>query len=309
VDPRKKEADMSDDLSRVMQTATADLHPNVGKLTAGGIERGVRKRRVRRFSQIAGGAASVTAVFAVVATVGAPGHGSGSNVSAASGTATTPTAAATSSSAAVAPSTSSPAAKPAAAPPVSGEDMVKWLKQELAPYGLTDQSVLFKNGSENGAAFATLKVGYSGGVGSLALTVSRANWADQHLGSTLPPYITVSNLPDGSHLMVFDGPEYPQGNGDPKEKRLDVAWYRTDGTEVDVMVLNQAMEKAGATATGLALTQDQATKLVQSPVWDQAIASVLSEPAPGKTPPSNAPGLYVGSGKGAATSPTSSPTH
>jgi hypothetical protein len=300
---------MSDDLSRVMRSATENLHPNIGKLTSGGIERGVRKRRARRITQIAGGAASVTAVFAVVAAVGTPGHGaSGGNVSAASGTSTTPAAVASSSTAAApsTSSTSSAAAKSAA--PVSGEDMVKWLKQELAPYHFSGEDVLFKGGTDDAAnPYATLKIGYSSGVGSLSLSVTKRDWGmESHTG--LVPYITDSNLPDGSHLEVFNGPEWPAGNGDPKAKRLDVAWYRTDGTMVDIMVLNEAMEKGATTASGLGLTVDQATKLVQSPVWDQAIASVLAKPAPGKTPPPHAPGLYVGSGN-AATSPTSTPAH
>ncbi|NUR29688.1 MAG: hypothetical protein HOV83_28205, partial [Catenulispora sp.] len=66
---------MSDDLSRAMRATAENLTPNIGKLTAGGVERGVRKRRARRISQIAGAAASVTAVFGVVAAVGTTGSG------------------------------------------------------------------------------------------------------------------------------------------------------------------------------------------------------------------------------------------
>lgn len=267
---------MSDDLSRAMRATAEDLRPDIGKLTNGGIERGVRKRRVRRMAQMAGAAASVTAVFGVVAMV-APGsgtRGSGADVSAASTlvpAAVTTTATTT---------TMTTPAKPAA-PPVSGEDMVKWLEQELAPYHFSDVNVQGKRGSADYAGpFATLKLGYSAGVGSLSLNVSRSAWSDQDINGTVP-HTTVKSLGDGSHLMIFDGPEWPTGNGDPKAKRLEVNWYRTDGSLVDVMVLNQAEEKGGVTASGLALTVDQATQLVQSPVWKQAVAAVLAAPAPG----------------------------
>jgi len=264
---------MSDDLSRVMRETTEDLHPNIGKLTAGGIERGTRKRRMRRISQIAGAAASVTAVFGVVAMVGTPGsHNSNTSVSAASGA----DAAAVAKSSPAAPKTSD--AK--SGPTVTGDDMVKALEQELAPYHLTNETVLYKGGTGDGSgAYATLKFGYgTGEQGSASLTVSRSSWDQQGFKGTVP-FTTVQNLNDGSHLVVFDGPEWPAGNGDPKAKRLEVSWYRTDGSLVNIMVLNQAMEKGAVTGTDLALTADQATKVVQSPTWKPAIAAVLADTA------------------------------
>ena len=77
---------------------------------------------------------------------------------------------------------------------------------------------------------------------------------------------------------MFNGPEWPAGNGDPAAKRIEVSWYRTDGTAVDIQVLNAVQEKGATTATGLGLTVDQAAKVVQSPVWDKAIAAVLAKP-------------------------------
>jgi hypothetical protein len=288
VDPTKKEADMSEDLNRVMRGATENLHPNIGKLTAGGIERGVRKRRVRRISQIAGAAASVTAVFGVVAAVGTSGHGTPAGVSAAAGSPaaaaqTTPAAGSTHTPVATPTPPASPAtsASGPAAPPVSGDDMAKWLKESLKTYHFTGEQVLYKAASNEAAGpFATMKIGYPTGAGSLSLNIAQSSWSSQSVQGTVP-FITVTNLPDGSHLMVFDGPEWPAGNGDPTAKRLDVAWYRTDGTMVDVMVLNAVQEKGATTASGLGLTVDQATKLVQSPVWDKAIAAVLANPAGG----------------------------
>ena len=278
---------MPDDLNGVMRSATENLHPNIGKLTAGGIERGVRRRRNRRIAQIAGAAAGVTAVFGAVALVGGPGHGAPANASAASGQ-TTPAVAAKTSAPAPSPATS-PTGTPQNAkteaqptkrqpgPPVSGEDMVSWLEQTLAPYHFTDEQVLYKGGTDDPAgAYATLKLSYATGTGSISMDITRHPWDPRELGGgTLPPYITVTTLKDGSHLMVFDGPEWPAGNGDPSAKRLDVSWYRTDGTLVDLMVLNEAQEKGSTTASGLGLTVDQATKVAQSPVWDKAIASML----------------------------------
>lgn len=300
---------MPENLTDVMRDATENLYPDIGKLTSGGIERGVRKRRNRRIAQIAGAAASVTAVFGVVAMVGAAGRDGSAGVSAASGIPAPAPGAVTQSSPAAAPTTStadSPA-KPAAAP-VSGDDMVKWLEQVLEPYHFTDEQVLFKGGTDDAAgAYATLRMSYATGTGSLAVNVSRSAWSDQQINGKVP-YITVSTLNDGSHLMVFDGPEWPAGNGDPAAKRLDVAWYRTDGTMVDIMVLNQAMEKSATTATGLGLTLDEATEVVQSPIWDKAIASVLAQPAPnGKVLPNGAkatPGSAGDQAKDKAINPT-----
>ncbi|MEY9929991.1 hypothetical protein ABH926_004633 [Catenulispora sp. GP43] len=308
---------MPENLNSAMRGATENLHPNIGKLTAGGIERGVRKRRTRRISQIAGAAASVTAVFGVVAMVGAPGHGGSANVSAASGKGQGQAAAA----AAVQSSQPSNASTEAAPGPgkttaatVSGGDMVNWLEQTLQPYHFTDEKVLYKAGTDETAGpYATLQLTYPAGTGSISLDVARSPWSAQHINGTVP-YITVSTLKDGSHLMVFDGPEWPAGNGDPSAKRVEVSWYRNDGTMVDIQVLNEATEKGSTTATAPGLTVDQATKVVQSPLWDKAIASVLAQPAPG---PKGAPNTdkaqdlqqkaVGGSGAGAPSSPAQSP--
>ena len=265
---------MTDNLNGVMRSATENLHPNIGKLTAGGIERGVRKRRNRRISQIAGAAASVTAVFGVVAMVGAPGHNGSTGVSAASGSpVSSPIAAPT-----TAPATS--ASKPAA-DPVTGDEMATWLTQALQPYHFTGEQALDKGGSDSPTGpFATLRIGYPSGAGSVSLTVERAPW--QAPSGTLPPYFSVQDGPDGSHLEIFDGPEWPAGNGDPSAKRIDVAWYRTDGTVVDIMVLNAVQEKGATTAPKLGLTVAQATQVVESRIWAKAIAAELAQPKPTK---------------------------
>ena len=264
---------MTDNLSGVMRSATENLHPNIGKLTAGGIERGMRKRRNRRIAQIAGSAASVTAVFGVVAMVGLPGKGASAGVSAASGAqAANPVPHNASTEAAPGPG------KPTA-PPVSGEQMATWLQQALEPYHFTGEQVLYKAGSnEMPGPYATLRIGYDGQAGSVSLNVARSAYQS----GQLPPYMSVKNLPDGSHLEIFNGPEWPAGNGDPAAKRIDVAWYRTDGILVDIQVLNAVQEKGTTTATDLGLTVDQATNVVQSPVWDKAIAAVPAKPVPVK---------------------------
>ncbi|MEY9906498.1 hypothetical protein ABIA35_002718 [Catenulispora sp. MAP12-49] len=268
---------MPENLSSAMHSATENLHPNIGKLTTGGIERGVRKRRTRRISQIAGAAASVTAVFGVVAMVGAPGHGGSAGVSAAAGQ---PAAAVQSSQPQNASTEAAPGPGKPTAAAVSGPDMVTWLEQALQPYNFTNEKVLYKAGTDELAGpFATLQLDYSAGTGSISLNIARSPWSLQHIGGKVP-YVTVSTLNDGSHLMVFDGPEWPAGNGDPSAKRLEVSWYRNDGTMVDIQALNEATEKGATTASKPALTVDQATQVVQSPVWDKAIASVLAKPAP-----------------------------
>ncbi|MBS2546585.1 hypothetical protein KGQ19_06870 [Catenulispora sp. NL8] len=282
---------MPEDLAGVMRTAMQDLHPNVGELTAGGIERGVRKRRTRRISQISGATLGVAAVFGAVAMI-VPGHGgdggSGTSVSAGSAALSHSSSddgalAAPTSPAAGAPGDPSSPGTPTtpttpAAPPVSGDDMVTWLEQTLQPYHFSDEKVLYKAGTgDAGGPFATLRVSYPAGVGSVSLVVNREPWQDPN--GSLPPYFSVQNLPDGSHLEIFNGPEWPAGNGDPTSKRIEVSWYRTDGIMVDFQVLNQAQEKGGTTASALPLTVDQTTKVVQSPVWNKAIASVPPSPA------------------------------
>lgn len=284
---------MPEDLAGVMRTVTEGLSPNIGKLTAGGIERGVRKRRTRRLSQISGATLGVAAVFGAVAMVvphNGGGHGAGGSdagISAGSAVSTHPAAATAPTSPAVtAPSTPAAAATPTtpttpgkAAPPVTGEEMVTWLKQTLQPYHFTDETMLYEAGTgDAGGPFGTLRVDYPAGTGSVSLAVNRQVWQDQD--GSLPPNFSVQNLPDGSHLEIFNGPEWPAGNGDPSAKRIEVSWYRTDGVLLDFQVLNQAQEKGDTTASALPLTVEQATKVVESPVWDKAIASVASLPAP-----------------------------
>ncbi|MEZ0115215.1 hypothetical protein ABH920_009250 [Catenulispora sp. EB89] len=274
---------MPDNLNGVMRSATENLNPNIGKLTAGGIERGVRKRRNRRVAQIAGAAASVTAVFGVVAMVGTPGHGSPATVSAgSSGTPTAPhsTTAAGATGPAATPTPTTSTTNTPAVPPVSGDQMAGWLEQALAPYHFTGEKVLYSEGSDGPAGpYATLRIGYDGQAGSVSLNVVRASYQDQG-GGSLPPYFTQRTLPDGSHLQVFDGPEWPAGNGDPSAKRIDIEWYRTDGIAIEIQVLNAVQEKGTTTASKLGLTTDQATAVVQSPVWDKAIQAVWAKPLP-----------------------------
>jgi hypothetical protein len=296
---------MPENLNGVMRSATENLNPNIGKLTSGGIERGVRKRRNRRITQIAGAAAGVTAVFGVVAMVGAPGHGSSATVSAgSSGTPVAPRSTAAPTTPATTPtSTSTPAV-----PPVSGDDMAAWLRQALAPYHFTGEKVLYSEGSDGPAGpYATLRIGYDGQAGSVSLNVVRTSYQDQ--GSGLPQYITVTTLPDGSHLEVYNGPEWPAGNGDPSAKRIDVEWYRTDGVAIDFQVLNAVQEKGAITATKLGLTPDQTKQVVQSQVWDKAIAAVWAKPQPTapKVPSSERSKLLQEKNAGGASSPASSP--
>lgn len=305
---------MTENLNDVMRSATENLQPNIGMLTAGGIARGVRKRRNRRITQIAGATASVTAVFGVVAMVGMPGKGTAAGVSAASGTQGSPVAAAAAPGQVSTPLDTSTEAAPGSgkptANPVTGDQMATWLQQTLQPYHFTGEDVLYKQGSDGPAGpYATLRIGYDGQAGSVSLNVERMAYQDS---GQLPPYRSVTTLRDGSHLEVFNGPEWPAGNGDPSAKRIEVTWYRTDGTAVDMQVLNAVQEKGTTTATGLGLTVDQASKVVQSPVWDKAIAAVLAKKAPSK------PGVPSGDkskllqqknagGSGADTSPARPP--
>lgn len=284
---------MSDDLSRAMRATAEDLAPNIGKLTAGGVERGIRKRRMRRISQITGAAASVTAVFGVVAAVGTGGSGSGAASAAAgssgggtvpaaapttpgtpAGTATTPASAPSSSAVPSHHITAVPPPSAPSAPPVSGEDMAKWLEQEVAPIHFSSESVLNKAGTDvGGGPYAVLKVGYAAGIGNVSVSIENQAWANIGWGDTLPPSTTIRPQPDGSHVVVYNGLQWPAGNGDPNSKRLDATWYRNDGVAITIEGINEAFEKTGATATSVPLTVDQAVQIATSPIWDKAIAS------------------------------------
>ena len=183
------------------------------------------------------------------------------------------------------PATSA-AGQPAAAPTVSGEDMVKWLEQGLAPYGITSKEVTAKGGTNtpfdtpgspiasanHGAgAYARLKIGYGGSVGSALVEVTHSPCATSGVTGSVP-HVAVTDLPDGSHLVVGDLAQA----SDPNLKLLDVAWYRTDGTKISILEDNVVSDKNVVSGSQLALTQDQVTKLVQSPIWDKAIASELA---------------------------------
>ncbi|NUR63503.1 MAG: hypothetical protein HOV87_33310 [Catenulispora sp.] len=286
---------MSDDLSRAMRATADNLSPNIGKLTAGGVERGVRKRRMRRISQITGGAASVTAVFAVVAAVGTGGSGSGAASAAGSpgggtvpaavgttttapaapsGTATAPSSAPSSSALPTKHRTAVPPPSAPSAPPVSGEDIAKLLEHAVAPIHFSSESVLNKAGTDDGGGpFAVLKVGYAAGIGNVAVDISNQAWDNIGWGDSLPPYTTIRTQPDGSHVVVYNGLQWPAGNGDPNSKRLDATWYRNDGVAINIEGINEAREKLGATATAVPLTVDQAVQIATSPIWDKAVAA------------------------------------
>ncbi|GAA1972198.1 hypothetical protein [Catenulispora subtropica] len=287
---------MSDDLTRAMRATAENLTPDIGRLTAGGVERGVRKRRARRISQIAGAAASVTAVFGVVAAVAPGSHDA--PASAAAGVApgavaaTSPAAPASTHSAAVGatptqdPSTAkSPSASPAlpaaippqpapSAPPVSGEDMVKLLKEQIAGMGFSSVTVLNKADTKTaGGPFAVLKVSFSAGQGDVSVSLEDQAWGNVHYGSPLPKGVTIHTLADGSHVVIYNGLQWPAGNGDPSAKRLDATWYRNDGVAVNVEAINEVVEKGATTATAVPLTPDQAEKIATASVWDAAAKS------------------------------------
>ncbi|NUP50015.1 MAG: hypothetical protein HOW97_22290, partial [Catenulispora sp.] len=159
------------------------------------------------------------------------------------------------------------------APPISGEEMVKLLKDQVAPLKFTSVTVTGKEGSNEGGAAVSLKVGFAAGTGSVSADINTNDWSNQSLGSPLPPYITVRDQPDGSHIMIYNGPQWPAGNGDPNSKRLDVTWYRTDGVTINIEGLNEAFEKNGATAGAIPLTVDQAIQIATSPAWNKAVAA------------------------------------
>ncbi|WP_194891158.1 hypothetical protein [Catenulispora pinisilvae] len=144
--------------------------------------------------------------------------------------------------------------------------MVKWLEQGLAPYGITNEDVLAKAGTNSPldgiggtiasadhgtGTYARLKIGYSAGVGNVEVDVTRTPWAESGLTGSVP-YVTVTDLPDGSHLVV----QNPADPAEPELKLLHVAWYRSDGTRVDIVEANVPLEKGATPAWPMAGIHD-----------------------------------------------------
>jgi hypothetical protein len=152
--------------------------------------------------------------------------------------------------------------------------MAKWLEQEVTPLHFSSESVLNKAGTGTpGGPCAVLKVGYSAGIGNVSVTLESQDWRNSSWGDPLPAHVTIRTQRDGSHVVIYNGPQWPAGNGDPNSKRLDATWYRNDGVSITVEGINESFEKTGATATAVPLTVDQAVQIATSPIWDQAVAS------------------------------------
>ena len=279
---------MSDELSRVMRSSAEGLHPNVGMLTAGGLVRGKRKRRMRRTGQVVGSAASVTAVFGAVALLGTHGSGGSAPIVSAAASGTSPNPVTPTTGGAQAPSSAPSSAS--SAPPVSAEQMVDALKQALAPYHFTSEDSMYSGGTGDGTggAFATFKVKWAAGTGTISINVVRGTY-DPKSNVVGVPYWTETKLQDGSVLDFFDGPENPAGNGFAGENTYSGALYRTDGVEIQFQTTNSPDEKAAPSAATQPVTKDQLKQVIQAPAWDAAIAAVKAEPDPAQKAKMNTP--------------------
>lgn len=287
---------MRDDLPHAMRETARRLEPDVGRLTAGGVSRGTRMRRLERAAQVLGSAVAVTVVFAGVTIFGTHGGAAHqqTNQPAASetgsegesspptmvGTPTTPTATtATSSSTAY----------------VTRTQLIAALKTGLSGSGVTASAFVARGSDSNpastvaagGTILVEAQLSAGKNVGYLGIVFAGPRNLVPHAG-------TPRLRPDGSVVYVSKG----SGSSDGRQldrTALTVTLVRPDGgSSLSATETNSPNEKSPAASNGapLLLSADQLGALLDSSLWDDAVAAAGTLPPtagqPGSTMPSAA---------------------
>lgn len=273
---------MHDDLPHAMRETARRLEPDVVRLAAGGISRGTRMRRIERVVQVLGSMVAVAVVFAGVALFGphrTTGAGSGGDVNqpAGSGDAST--------SATVSPSAQNAVTLPSApssteVPQVSGGQLISTLKSCIGATGIAGRAYV-PHGSDfawdtNVAPPSAISVAAqltaANQVGSIAIV---AYGRQAHVALPSKPRV----LRDRSVVYVTQ----QKGSSDGRHAdRIDlsVTLVRTDGASLVALETNAPTPK-GAAAPGapLLLSADQVTSMLDSSVWDAAVAAADALPS------------------------------
>ena len=247
---------MSDEhLARAMQATARDLHPDVTRLLEGGVQRGRRKRRVKRISQVVGSAASVTVLCGAAVLVSSQHSGSPARP-----TAVTP-----------ASSPSASATSTTSAPPVSGAYMIETLKSLLpTDFTLAGSKGIgtFEPNTEGYGALARTGLMTGANVGYVEVRIGQTSWTVHPEGKP------ARQLTDGSTLYFVDVPDM---NG-PLQRVAKL--LRPDGSYIEVHTYTAKGPEKGH----FLLTDDQLSTVIESPAWDPAARAELTV-VPPKHPP------------------------
>ncbi len=253
-----------------MRETARQLEPDVVRLAAGGVTRGTRMRRLQRGVQVLGSALSVAVVFAAVVVFGShrtAGAGAGGTPMT-----NTPT---TGSSTTSLPDT--PTAT--GAPQITGNQLISTLKYGLQDTGVTGSSYLARgsdltaptNVMPLGVIVVSARLSAEHGIGSISIIISGHRGAAS--GSGVP-----QTIGDGSTVYVSQiaaGTDGPQSD----HTTLEVTLVRPDGSSLSAIETNSPNDKSpAAPGAPLLLTSDQVTTLLDSQIWNAAIAAAEALP-------------------------------
>lgn len=304
---------MHDDLPHAMRETARRLEPDVVRLTAGGVTRGTRMRRIERIVQVVGSVVAVCVVFAGVALIGShrttgaddgggpvnqPAGSAGGGVGGTSAT-DVPSPSNVSGTATAPNSTGVPsptgALNSTGIPEISGDKLISILKSSLDGTGVTGRSFV-PQGSDYDWATKTVPAGgisvsaqlvVADQVGSIAVTAYGAQQLKE-----VPKLGKPSPQPDGSVVYVSEQSASSDGRHADRTD-LDVTLVRTDGSSLHVLETNAAnVKSAAASGARLLLSPGQVIAMVDSPTWDAAIAAADSLPFSQQTSATVPPDAY-----------------
>ncbi|NEB07666.1 hypothetical protein G3I32_01980 [Streptomyces coelicoflavus] len=182
--------------------------------------------------------------------------------------------------------TTAQASSSAAPPPVSGDAILKSLK-ELLPEGEYGASDARGTGEQPGP-YAQVVFDDGRGEAAISLGFGRVEPGSPEVGQltrcpddTFVPYDSCdsSRLDDGSTLRLMRGYEYPDRRVDTKLWSADLV--TAEGQHVSVSEWNSAAEKgAPITREDPPLSTDELKKLVTADVWRDVVAATPVRPTP-----------------------------
>lgn len=281
---------MRDDLPHAMRETARQLEPDVVRLAAGGVSRGTRMRRVERVVQVLGSVLAVAVVFAGAVLIGshrppgtpsgtAPDLGAGDGTSTADGDRTGD--GARTRDGATPPVDLHTVRTPSSTgvPQISANQLMSTLKSSLLGTGVTGESYLARgtdlltptNLMPMSSLVVSARFSAQHDIGSISIVISGSR-----------DFVSLQGVPetrgDGSLVYVS---QLPANSSGPQDNRITLAvtLVRTDGSTLSAIETNSADEKsAAAPGAPLLLTADQVTTLLDSPVWDDAVAAAEAMP-------------------------------
>ncbi|WP_327676996.1 hypothetical protein [Kitasatospora sp. NBC_00458] len=272
---------LEDDLLQAMtRTGEGFGGEDLGRLAAGGLDRGRRRWRRRSAAAAVGGAVALALVGggAVYLTGGTDGSPAAVPLAAAAG-GTAPSTASDGSGSGTGGGAATPSSATAAKGGISGDEVLATL-QALLPKGRVTEA---GGGATDDGAPRGAQLVFDDGKGQAAIRLSLGRVAegdpDREEG-TCPdrkyvPYdaCTSTALPGGGTVTLFQGYEYPDRRADTKR------WYAQlvgkDGGLVELSEWNAPKEKGAPVSRPTPpLTPEQLKAVVTDKSWDRIVAAV-----------------------------------